>query len=229
MGGTPARSNRECTLASSNGGYPRWGTPSRDGVPPARFDRGVTQGGVPTQQGWGTPWPGLMEREYTRWHTPSQQGWCTPQPGLMGVPKVGTSPPSMDEVHPQPDLMGGTQGGDGVPSSRGTPQYRTIDGVLDTPRSVCLLLSRRRTFLLCSIFLCGLWEWNTCYILRLKKHRGKVENTGKSQGKHFVLIGVLQPCFTLTSGQYKRIFLLILLLLSPSLSVNPRLGFIHTS
>ena len=38
---------------------------------------------------------------------------------------------------PQPGPMGG-----GYPTS-----YRITDGVLDTPRSVCLLRSRRRTFL----------------------------------------------------------------------------------
>ena len=37
----------------------------------------------------------------------------------------------------------------GVPPSQGwgTPRDRAADGVLDTPRSVCLLRSRRRTFL----------------------------------------------------------------------------------
>ena len=33
----------------------------------------------------------------------------------------------------------------------GPPRYRTTNGVLDTPRSVCLLRSRRRSFL---VFLC---------------------------------------------------------------------------
>ena len=48
--------------------------------------------------------------------------------------------------------MGGILGyplvGVGVPPSRRYPRYRTTDRVLDTPRSVCLLRSLRRTFLL---------------------------------------------------------------------------------
>ena len=37
-------------------------------------------------------------------------------------------------------------GGGGYPCQGGTPP-RVTDGVLDTPQSVCLLRSRRRTFL----------------------------------------------------------------------------------
>ena len=76
--------------------------------------------------------------------TPCQVG----TPSLLGggLPKLrwGASPARSDG-------MGDTQGG--VPPPRqglGTPpppRYRTTDGVLDSPRSVCLLHSRRRPFL----------------------------------------------------------------------------------
>ena len=40
-----------------------------------------------------------------------------------------------------------TKAGGGVPQGRYSPPDRTADGVLDTLRLVCLLRSRRRTFL----------------------------------------------------------------------------------
>ena len=60
----------------------------------------------------------------------------------MGGYHTSGNPP-----HPpvRPGRGGGTPntGGGGYPTS-----YRITDGVLDTPQSVCLLRSRRRTFLL---------------------------------------------------------------------------------
>ena len=50
------------------------------------------------------------------------------------VPHLGYPPPS--------DLAGG-----GTPAGGGGTPPQVIDGVLDTPRSVCLLCSRRRNFL----------------------------------------------------------------------------------
>ena len=93
IGGTPpARSDGGMvpevgySLARSDVGYPRWGTP-QSGL------MGGTQGRVTPQQG-NTPCPGLMgwvpkvefhlaraDRGYLRWGTPSRG---TPQPGLMG-------------------------------------------------------------------------------------------------------------------------------------------------
>ena len=117
------------SVCLSTGGYPSqvwWGVPevgyppppSRDGVPPARSNGGVP----PARSRWGVPWP-------------------DPDRGV-----------------PWPGLMGGTRGGrDEVPPWQGWgtpwqgvshPYYRTTDGVLDTSRSVCLLRSGRRTFLL---------------------------------------------------------------------------------
>ena len=111
------------------GGYPSQvqagGTPAR-GVPHLRYPSSDLAGGYPTS---GT--------------SPIISGW--------GDPTLGT--PS--------DLAGGTPQGDptlgnSLPPIRpgrggGTPP-RVTDGVLDTPRSVCLLRSSRRTFLfkLCS-------------------------------------------------------------------------------
>ena len=74
----------------------------------------------------------------------------------------GGYPSQVQTGGPQPGPDGGggypgqVQTGGGVPQpgpDRGVlvpppPRYRTTDGVLDTPRSVCLLRSRRRTFLL---------------------------------------------------------------------------------
>ena len=66
-----------------------------------------------------------------------------PHPALdRGVPRQG-----QDEGYPNQVWMGVPQGI--IPPQLGsTPRYRTTDGVLDMPQSVCLLRSRRRTFLL---------------------------------------------------------------------------------
>ena len=64
------------------------------------------------------------------------------QPG----PAEGT-PPGQGGVQRGPD-RGGTPPRQGVSPNRVPPPlpYRTTNGVLDMPRSVCLLRSRRRTF-----------------------------------------------------------------------------------
>ena len=85
-------------------------------------------GGVPrpgSDRGGGTP-------------ARSRQGRGVPQPGPAGrYPTSGTTlPPARSDW-----------GGGGTPP-------RVTDGVLDTPRSVCLLRSRRRTFLYCHIVMC---------------------------------------------------------------------------
>ena len=87
-------------------------------------------GTVPARSGWGVP-----EVEYP----PVRSGW--------GYPRWGT--PRWDGVPPARSGQGYPRWGipcrDGVTSPL---RYRTADGVLDTPRSVCLLSSRRRNFLL---------------------------------------------------------------------------------
>ena len=93
----------------------------------------------------GVPLPGPIGRGGTparsRWkgYSCQVQRRGVPQPGLTrGYPCwVGTPP----RVPPCQTWLGGTPMG-GYPTS-----YRITDGVLDTPRSVCLLRSRRRTFL----------------------------------------------------------------------------------
>ena len=52
----------------------------------------------------------------------------------------------------------------GTPCKGGTPPGRTTDGVLDTPRSVWLLRSRRRTFSLLQFFIHTTLTWNfSCF------------------------------------------------------------------
>ena len=111
-------------LSTPGGGTPgrsRWGgVPLPGGVPPA----GGTPPQIPPSQTWpGVPLPGGTPPQVTPHWT-----WLgvTPCPGY---PTSGTPPP-----------IGPGRGKGGTP-----PQV--IDGVLDTPRSVCLLRSRRRTFL----------------------------------------------------------------------------------
>ena len=102
----------------------------------------VHGGGVPhlARRGGGVPQPGGL-----------------PQPGpAEGVPHLAGGVPHLVGGYPSPVQTGVPhQVQMGVPPGRGTsqqgyppPQYRTTNGVLDTPRSVCLLRSRRRTVLL---------------------------------------------------------------------------------
>ena len=90
--------------------------------PPSDLAGGYPASGYPTS---GTPchtWPG---------------GYPLPPSDLAGgYPTSGTTPPPPRRSH-----LAGEGGREGV-----TPPLVT-DGVLDTPRSVCLLRSRRRTFL----------------------------------------------------------------------------------
>ena len=112
------------------------GTPARSDlsqVPMEEFPGQVQLGGGDTLAGSG--WGGRHPRWGTRWHgsgtkgeVPPQQGWGTPCQVRMGGTWGGV-PPTRDRVPPR-------------------PRYTTADGVLDTLRTVCLLRSRRRTFLL---------------------------------------------------------------------------------
>ena len=127
--------------------------------PPSDLARGVPHLKHPIRPGQGvTP-----VRRTPPWVPLSELAWGVPLPG---VPHLGYPPirPGQGVPHlgsPSSDLAGGVpcQGGTppwvtpsqtwlgGTPAGGGTPPQVT-DGVLDTPRSVCLLRSRRRTFLL---------------------------------------------------------------------------------
>ena len=148
---------------SQRGGTPPW-------VPPVGPGRGYPEGGTP-------PWapPLNLARGYPdrMGCTPPQVPPCQTWWGVpwWGVPHLGYLPL---------DLAGGTLMGQGVPHLRYPPvrpgrgtlmggippwvppvrpgQGGTPDGegtpprvVLDIPRLVCLLRSRRRTFLFCSL------------------------------------------------------------------------------
>ena len=118
---------RVCLTVRGGGGVPQSG-PDGGRVPQPCPDRGV---GYPSQvQMGGVPWPG-QDGGYPRWWYHPRQGWGTPQPGQDGggYPRWGYPLPGMYPL-----------------------RYRTADGVLDTPRSVCLLRSRRRTFLFSKYF-----------------------------------------------------------------------------
>ena len=138
--GTPARSRLGGGGVSKpgpdKGGYPTWlgvpemvytPPPAGMGYNPARLGWRVPEVGYP-QQGWGTP----------------RQGWSTPsQVRMGGYPRW--IPPCRYGVPPWPGQEGGTPPtGMGYPPPR---RHRTTDGVLDTPRSVCLLRSRRTVLL----------------------------------------------------------------------------------
>ena len=135
-GGTPAR---------SDGGYPSQvqtrGTLARsDGGTPARSSWGGYPPQIPPSDlAGGYPWWG--------WVTPPQVPPVRPGPGVpcQGVPHLRYPLSDLARVvphlgYPPSDLVGWYPCWGGTP-----PQVR--DGVLDTPRSVCLLRSRRRTFL----------------------------------------------------------------------------------
>ena len=144
---------------STPGGVPRPG-PDR-GYPSqvwwgGGYPAGVSHLRYPHQIWLGVPCQGVPYGEYPAGGTPPHQTcwgvpcWGYPAGGVpcWGVSHLGTPPirpgqgvPCWGGPHlgylppPLSDLAGG-----------GTPP-RVTDGVLDTPRSVCLLRSRRRTFL----------------------------------------------------------------------------------
>ena len=102
---------------------------------------GQTPGGVPCQVQpggvpcWGVPCQGgYPAGGYPTWVPPSQvrTGVPCPRGTLPGYPLGRVPPPA--------------RSGRGVPCWGGYP-VRTTEGVLTTRRAVCLLRSRRRTFL----------------------------------------------------------------------------------
>ena len=123
-------------------GYLRWGTPaSRDGIPPQPDQ---------TREGyWGGVPPGQVQRGYSRWgKPPSRDGLLPPWPGLIGGTQGGIPPAGM-----------------GYP-----PPYRTTDGILDMPRSVCLLCPCRRTFLLPTAYV----VWGKVMFWHVSVHRSSI-------------------------------------------------------
>ena len=131
-------------LLTGGGGIPRY-------LPPPHQPRYLP----PQARSW---WGGVPQGTYplvrSRWGGVTPM-YLPPWPDLMGegVPQ-GTYPPAK-----VPTPLGQVRQGEGVPKGTyppakvPTPRDRTAYGVLDTPRSVCLLRSRRRTFLYFKVFL----------------------------------------------------------------------------
>ena len=123
-GGTQARSRGGTQARSSRGGggYPDRGSTPTGGYPRWSAPHQIWMGGTPT---------GYPDGGYPRWGTPHQT-W-------MGGTLTGGIRGGVPPIRPG---QGGTPTG-----ARSTP-LRLTDGELDKRRSVCLLPSRRRTFLL---------------------------------------------------------------------------------
>ena len=123
------------------GGYPGWGGGTLAG--------GTLVGGYPGEGGGGGTlaggYPGQVPPGQVRMGGyPAQGGY----PGRGGYPGQVTPPPGQVRM-----------GGDTLP--RGWYPGRTTEGVLTTQRAVCLLRSRRRTFLF--------WKYLACVPRRKPK------------------------------------------------------------
>ena len=128
LGGTPVTGPR----SRWGGGYPTLGQVRIGGLLPhlgvsPHPEMRYPQPGQDSGGGGGGTWNGVP---------PARSGW--------GYPEMGY-PPSRDGVPPGQVRTGGGYFGWGTPPL--PPRNRTVDRVLDTPRSVCLLSSPRRTFL----------------------------------------------------------------------------------
>ena len=146
MGGTPSQ--------VEVGGYPEysltrsgWGTPlgTWDRVPP-RPGTGYPLGpgtGYPRDLGLGTPCPGPG----TRYPPPQTWDWDWVPPPDLGL---GT-PWTWDWVPPRSGTGYPPRPGTGYPPRIRSGLDRAAQRVLATRRAVCLLRSRRRTFLLSEI------------------------------------------------------------------------------
>ena len=133
----------------------RGGTPASPSQPMRGYpDRGVPHLRYPSSQTW---LGGILIGGTPPWVPPPPcQTWLEGYP-TSGTPNqtcLGGTPPQVPhQTWPRGTLMGGTppQVPPILPGQGGTPMGgtppRVTDGVLDTPRSVCLLRSRRRTFL----------------------------------------------------------------------------------
>ena len=103
-----------------------WGGVLHLSYPPSDLAGGTPAGGCPTS---GTPCQTWQGQGYPCWGVPHLR--YSPIRSGQGVPLLGGTPPQVPPIRP---------GQGGIPP-------RVTDGVLDTPRSVCLLRSCR-TFLL---------------------------------------------------------------------------------
>ena len=114
-----------------------WGS-HRGGVPCQVQPGGTRRGGYPHR---GVPWQGGGAQ--VRYPPPARSAGGVPG---RGVPRSGTPPSQVSR-------------GGGYPAGGGGTQVRTTYGVLATRRAVCLLRSRRRTFLFKTIFsdICPDW------------------------------------------------------------------------
>ena len=146
-GGTPP----QVSPSDLAGGYPDQGDPTPGtshptwlGGTPVGPSLGVPQGGYPISGTPIRPGQGVLQQGGTSPCVPPiRPGWGVPY--LRYLPPIGPG-------------WGGTPMGGGYPTS-----YRITDGVLDTPRSVCPLRSRRRTFL--SFIVLTLWLTYFTYLL----------------------------------------------------------------
>ena len=133
---TPAGSGRE---------YPGQVQP---GVTPARSGWGYPSQGAPVQ---GTPGQVRMGGTSARGHPPRIPQPVGCPPGTPGQVRMGDRYPNQEGTclgYPKPGQDGGYPSQGGASPGYSPPRDRTAHGVLDTPQSVCLLRSRRRTFLL---------------------------------------------------------------------------------
>ena len=132
------------SMGQTPGGYPArssWGVPCR-GVP----CQGVPCGGYPAGGGTlpGGTLLGGTPRGYPAGGVHCQGGTLPGYPSSQ-VRTGGTLPVSPGRAPPSRVLPQPGQDGGGYPG-------RTTEGVLNTRRAVCLLRSRRRTFLFCTFF-----------------------------------------------------------------------------
>ena len=140
------------------GGYPDPGYPPGSGTPPGGYPGQVPPGGYPGQ----VPPPGGVPRSGTpqggtrvRYPPGGYPGQVPPPGGYLGqVPPQGVPRSGTPWGVPRSGTRGVPRSGTpprGVPRSdtppRGGYPGRTTEGVLTTQRAVCLLRSRRRTFL----------------------------------------------------------------------------------
>ena len=138
------------TLGGGGGSYPIPGL-ARGGTPSQVWPGGYP---IPGLAGGGVPHPSLG-RGYPG-YPPTRSGWGPPGPGTGYPPDLGQSTPqTWDRIPPPPDLGWGTPP---LPTRSGLD--RAAQRVLATRRAMCLLRSRRRTFLLAFLM--------TTYVVRGK-------------------------------------------------------------
>ena len=140
-------------LGSGWGGVPHHRSGWREGGTPSQVQVGGTpswvQMGVPHSADGGTP------SRIRMGGTPIQDwmGYPPSRPGMGGIP-WGTPHPRLDGVPPHPDLGWGYPGTPVQDWIGNPPPPQSAKWALATRRVVCLLRSRRRTFLFWGFFFC---------------------------------------------------------------------------